>query len=343
MLLIAENIPATSETVPLIGIYLTVTMSLTSLSIILTVLVLQLHYTGSFAPDISESLYDFMTKKIATRIGMSETVKRYEAKRSLMLKKRENLKLNGAHSISIENHKSDTKLTQIESSLVDCRKNINTIRNDLKQINENQASFKRRNMPTNMSQRVLKRNRSKQTQQTSKDQLSKLTLQNETSTKNIEIQKENSQNSNEHVINLKIETDAYSKRLPINDLNHFYNNNIYEIKQMNGHVTNSDNFIFKNTNSIKTNNQIEDCVKKIDIFSSNLQRYLDLHEVEELNNHKKNEWKLIASIIDRFLFWIFLVMTFVSTVMLLIIIPYLKNNHFYSLFQNLKYLKKSED
>ncbi|XP_046574361.1 neuronal acetylcholine receptor subunit alpha-10-like isoform X1 [Haliotis rubra] len=46
MLLIAENMPATSEFVPLIGIYLTVTMAMTSLSIILTVFVLQLHHVG---------------------------------------------------------------------------------------------------------------------------------------------------------------------------------------------------------------------------------------------------------------------------------------------------------
>ncbi|KAL8568804.1 hypothetical protein ACOMHN_000087 [Nucella lapillus] len=46
MLLIAESMPATSEFVPLIGIYLTVTMAMTSLSIILTVFVLQLHHVG---------------------------------------------------------------------------------------------------------------------------------------------------------------------------------------------------------------------------------------------------------------------------------------------------------
>ncbi|XP_052098173.1 neuronal acetylcholine receptor subunit alpha-2-like [Mytilus californianus] len=46
MLLIAENMPATSEFVPLIGIYLTCTMGMTSMSIILTVFVLQLHHVG---------------------------------------------------------------------------------------------------------------------------------------------------------------------------------------------------------------------------------------------------------------------------------------------------------
>ena len=61
MLLIAENIPATSEMVPLIGIYLTFTMSLTFFSIVLTVFVLQLHHATHYAPRISRRVYDFIT------------------------------------------------------------------------------------------------------------------------------------------------------------------------------------------------------------------------------------------------------------------------------------------
>ena len=78
MLLIAENIPATSEMVPLIGIYLTVTMSLTSMSIVLTVLVLQLHHAGPFAPTLPRNFYYFMTRRVACYIGMTSTVERYE-------------------------------------------------------------------------------------------------------------------------------------------------------------------------------------------------------------------------------------------------------------------------
>ena len=88
MLLIAENIPATSEMIPLIGIYLTVTMSLTSLSIILTVVVLNLHHHGEYAPPVlSEKLYLFMTRQIAHKIGMKSTVERYEMNRFNVEKK----------------------------------------------------------------------------------------------------------------------------------------------------------------------------------------------------------------------------------------------------------------
>jgi nicotinic acetylcholine receptor len=71
MLLIAENIPATSEMVPLIGIYLTVTMSLTSLSIVLTVFVLQLHHATQFAPKIPRRVYVIFTRKIGNTLDFN--------------------------------------------------------------------------------------------------------------------------------------------------------------------------------------------------------------------------------------------------------------------------------
>ncbi|XP_041375144.1 neuronal acetylcholine receptor subunit alpha-10-like [Gigantopelta aegis] len=46
MLAVAENLPETSEFVPLISIYLTIVMALTSLSVIMTVFVLNLHHRG---------------------------------------------------------------------------------------------------------------------------------------------------------------------------------------------------------------------------------------------------------------------------------------------------------
>ncbi|CAF1146456.1 unnamed protein product [Adineta ricciae] len=46
MLAIAESMPETSEYIPLIGLYLTTVMSMTSVSVMMTVLVLNLHYRG---------------------------------------------------------------------------------------------------------------------------------------------------------------------------------------------------------------------------------------------------------------------------------------------------------
>ena len=141
MLLIAENIPATSETVPLIGInyvflngliyllfnilimilgiYLVVSISLTSLSIILTVIVLQFHYTGSYTPDMPDRFYNFFTKYVAKMIGMSKTVQIYESQRNLITKRKSVFK-------------SDSeKITQLESSFLDYQNNMNSLKNDL--------------------------------------------------------------------------------------------------------------------------------------------------------------------------------------------------------------------
>jgi nicotinic acetylcholine receptor len=78
MLLIAENIPTTSETVPLIGIYLTVVMVLTSLSIALAIFILELHHATKYAPRASRKFYNYLTKKLAPRIGLQDVIFRFE-------------------------------------------------------------------------------------------------------------------------------------------------------------------------------------------------------------------------------------------------------------------------
>ncbi|KAF7260631.1 hypothetical protein EG68_03038 [Paragonimus skrjabini miyazakii] len=76
MLLIAEKMPATSEFVPLIGIYLTVTMAMTSLSIILTVGVLHIHHRNANHAPVPEWLCIFLFDMIAPLLRMS-TIRRY--------------------------------------------------------------------------------------------------------------------------------------------------------------------------------------------------------------------------------------------------------------------------
>nr|API81616.1 nicotinic acetylcholine receptor alpha 16 [Cancer borealis] len=52
MLAIAEKMPETSESIPLIGIYLTAVMTITSISIIMTVIVLNCHYRGPIQREV---------------------------------------------------------------------------------------------------------------------------------------------------------------------------------------------------------------------------------------------------------------------------------------------------
>jgi hypothetical protein len=77
MLLIAESMPATSEMVPLIEIYLTIVMAITSLSIALTVYVLQLHHSGPVVIPIPHAFKYSLVRHIAPIVGMSKVVEIY--------------------------------------------------------------------------------------------------------------------------------------------------------------------------------------------------------------------------------------------------------------------------
>lgn len=66
MLLIAEEVPATSEAVPLIGIYLCVVMTMTSLSVIMAVMVINLYNRGIKTKRAPVWLRTLMLKWIST-------------------------------------------------------------------------------------------------------------------------------------------------------------------------------------------------------------------------------------------------------------------------------------
>ena len=76
--------PATSEMVPLIEIYLTIVMALTSLSIALTVYVLQLHHSGPVVIPIPHAFKYSLVRHIAPIIGMRKTVEIYAREHNLI-------------------------------------------------------------------------------------------------------------------------------------------------------------------------------------------------------------------------------------------------------------------
>ena len=84
MLLIAESMPATSEMVPLIEIYLTIVMALTSLSIVLTVYVLQLHHSGPVVIPVPHAFKSLLIRQIAPIVGMRKVVEIYAREHNLI-------------------------------------------------------------------------------------------------------------------------------------------------------------------------------------------------------------------------------------------------------------------
>jgi hypothetical protein len=62
------------------------------------------------------------------------------------------------------------------------------------------------------------------------------------------------------------------------------------------------------------------------LLEQHLKHLINKQKHEEDRNEIINEWKLMALIMDRLLFWLFAFFTVLSTVLCLIIIPLLKNS-----------------
>jgi nicotinic acetylcholine receptor len=265
MLLIAENIPTTSENVPLIGVYLTIVMSLTSLSIILTVFVLQLHHANQFAPRLSRRTYFLLTRRLACILGMKALVARFEKdqKESLTTCK---LDEEAADFTSL---KSNSLINNYDCYRIRHDKSYSTPLNNGTIINHDQ-NYK----------------------------LIKIRLKKQKAC-------DKTKKSDNHVMNKQEEflehDDDYEPAL--DDFDH--------------HCKRDDC----------------DFLETIRLLNKNMRLNLMKQEKDVELNHLKNEWKLIALIVDRFLFWIFCILTVASTFILLFVVPILKNANLLSSYQ----------
>ncbi|CAF0787162.1 unnamed protein product [Didymodactylos carnosus] len=79
MLMVAEKVPATSDTIPIIGIYLTIVMSLTSISVIMAVVVSNIHSQAAICTTERHKapawLVDLALVKLPRLLKMKEKVK----------------------------------------------------------------------------------------------------------------------------------------------------------------------------------------------------------------------------------------------------------------------------
>ncbi|KAH8041140.1 hypothetical protein HPB51_013800 [Rhipicephalus microplus] len=69
MLAIAEKMPETSESIPLLGIYLTAVMAITSISVVMTVIVLNFHYRGPSRKEVPAWLRRLLLNKSSSSRG----------------------------------------------------------------------------------------------------------------------------------------------------------------------------------------------------------------------------------------------------------------------------------
>ncbi|GFQ94997.1 neuronal acetylcholine receptor subunit alpha-6 [Trichonephila clavata] len=76
MLAIAEKMPETSESIPLLGIYLTVVMAITSISVVVTVVVLNFHYRGPSRKEVPPYLRELILQRFASCSCYKSSIKK---------------------------------------------------------------------------------------------------------------------------------------------------------------------------------------------------------------------------------------------------------------------------
>lgn len=73
--------------------------------------------------------------------------------------------------------------------------------------------------------------------------------------------------------------------------------------------------------AVGTNRAQEEIIRALKILISRQER-------EEAEKKRLNEWRVIAIAVDRILFWIFFLVTTVSSVVFLVILPVVKRSEY---------------
>lgn len=288
MLAVAENMPETSEMVPLISIYLTVVMAMTSVSVMFTVFVLNLHHRGPKRRRVPE----WLRKRI---------IDKFEKKNELYL--------NNAFN---SNDVNKQKLTKASCDRFPC----DDISNGTYDNIEN-AYFDKTPVSSQAAERIsnpngfLKQNPiSNGSPQATKLDHVKV------------IQRDKPIN--------EVNDASYNIKFSFNNKKHNqneYSSSAYECSKLliNSQVDciekiQKNSFIHqKKVKPLKQQNKDQNSIYEVLYHTIN-----DLNKRQTIEDFEKkiiNEWRILALFVDRVLFWIFLVLTVVSTVSCLIIAP----------------------
>ncbi|KAL4227437.1 acetylcholine-gated cation-selective channel [Mactra antiquata] len=239
MLLVAESMPPTSEFVPLIGIYLTVSMAVASVSVILTVVVLKLHHCSPHQKKIPRWVRHFVLGHLARLVRCS----------------------------CVQPCKTFTRKASTFESEIDMKE---------------------------LQTKLLR-------------QMENITLKNGTSGGvNIETSSKNNVNAT-NMRNL-VQMNEMNNSKANMDLREFSISNRSSMNEDEG-VT-----IVRRDKSLTT---MEDILKYLKVL-------VVKSDAEDAENEVVDEWKQVALIVDRLFFWLFLLITILSTVIILVIVPSFK-------------------
>ncbi|CAH8599721.1 unnamed protein product [Schistosoma intercalatum] len=338
MLLIAENMPATSEFVPLIGVYLTVTMTMTSLSIILTVLVLHLHHTGSNRQPVPKYIkkifFNFIAKLLCLNI-----VYRYQMKQdqSIKLTKQTKLILDQLQNdqqqndqyLSSSNHylPSDvlTSNRQTKKQVSSKQYKENFIEQQHHHHEEQYESIMMNRLSSPNLNRIHSINEPKPTVHVVR------LVDKEEDQQSTSIKKKN---LNQQMITkykqyeMSYDHRTYCTRSTDDLMDNDVDDDVTLLNSFNQHqhTTHSSVNHFKEFQCLLTKlskilQKTEKQQKIIEIYLSNLY-YKQYHEQSIIDII--NEWRILAVIVDRMLFWLFLFVAMIATIVILLIMPLFK-------------------
>ncbi|XP_054152688.1 neuronal acetylcholine receptor subunit alpha-10-like [Oppia nitens] len=328
MLAISEKLPETSESIPLLGIYLTVVMSITSISVIMTVIVLNFHYRGPQRRRLPRWL-----KTISTL--SNSTLKHYFPYMSITNKyamgaggggggggiggvATNNTFFNLSHNVQPDDQQSGDLLEQHLKYRQLCQQQQHLLQQQQQRDQPLYNNIGNSCLPTNPIPLI--------------DTYGHRYAQSSESLTNIE---------DNYKLFLHMNRTKSCNRLANNNIQTINNNNSSSgttpTATANTPIGAQQQRSGSNPKSHKCTSSCDnDCQQKQQHHCANYDKLMTAHEelidtmcrymlwkseLKAGDSAVIHEWRLLALFVDRILFWIFFIITFCSSVMFLIVIP----------------------
>lgn len=106
--------------------------------------------------------------------------------------------------------------------------------------------------------------------------------------------------------------------------NYDFNTSTHPLRTRNVNRTNSPDA--KKVKSTMKTTKRSSSTESLEEFSTTIKQFIRKQDQVVENTNLQNEWKLLALIFDRCLFWIFTVLIGSSSILLLVVVPMLKND-----------------
>ncbi|RNA37099.1 Cation transporter family [Brachionus plicatilis] len=326
MLAVAENLPETSEYVPLISIYLTVIMFTASLSVICTVFVLNLHHRRSAKRRVPNWLRRIFIGPDDISFGAKANELKVLFNMANHMDKNRNQRI---HDNKLNNsiHKMESFLSTESDVDLACSNEPSTVneRHKKKLLNVN-SNFQRKKDWTNMYTSGL--TLVDDQHQKSNDNSHYLVIESSN-------QSEKENVSKLKLINSSLTVDRKSKNVFDCQCGNQNNkaNNFKRLKLKKNKLGGPSDF----NESIRCRSVKPNCDKHnencclYDIVLNSMKNIHDIKSMEESERVILEEWKQVASKVDKLLFWIFLIVTFVFSLVCLVIVPSYQNSKLYEM------------